>query len=395
MRSQIDFYRSETPAYPVINESILLKDGVLGDRFEPVALKKNVLKEERLVSVQPAISIIIINYNGAPWLDRCLASIRSQTIFDQVEVILADNASPDRSSLQAVALMRDWPLASVIQYNTNFGYAGGNDLAAAGARGRYLLFLNNDTWMEPDCLERLLSEMENTGASAATPLVMDYMDNRTQSIGELGFDIFGFLTGTPEALSSREIFVACGPAVMVEASSFRKLGGFDKNFFMYAEEYDLCWKVWLSGGKVILARSARVHHRGSPTSNPSGSEKIVECRTCDSKRFYANRNNLLVLLKNSRHLLLLLVPLQILLLTLEALVIGVALLRWSYIRTAYIEVLIDCWRLRRHILAERRRVQTFRQRGDFWMLRFLRPGLNRWRELKRFKRFGPLKIDSK
>lgn len=63
----------------------------------------------------------------------------------------------------------------------------------------------------------------------------------------------------------------------------------------------------MAGGKVILAPSARLHHRGAVAVNPNGGRRMIENRTSDDKRFYANHNSRLVLLKNSQHLLLLLV----------------------------------------------------------------------------------------
>jgi GT2 family glycosyltransferase len=342
-----------------------------------------------------AVSVIILNYNGAGWLERCLLSLRNQTIAGQIEVIVADNASPDESGQLARKLMQDWKPGRVFQYDTNLGYAEGNNRAVEPAGGRYLLFLNNDTWLEPDCLERLMQEVETAGASAATPLVMDYLDDRMQSVGESGFDIFGLLCGSPRWKFHQEIFVAVGPALLVERNRFEKVGGFDGEFFMYADEYDLCWRIWLAGGKVILAPSARLHHRGAVAVNPRGDEKVVENRTSDTKRFYANRNNLLVLLKNGQHVLLLLVPLQLLLLLAEALAMGILARRWSHVRRGYVDAVRDCWRLRRHIFAERRRVRSLRQRGDFWIMRFLRPRLNRWREFRRFQRFGLPKVDPK
>jgi hypothetical protein len=134
--------------------------------------------------------------------------------------------------------------------------------------------------------------------------------------------------------------------------------------------------------------SARLHHRGAANVNPAGGGKVVELRTSDTKRFYANRNNLLVLLKNARNFLLLLVPLQLLFLAAEA-VLGLVLVRRaSFVRRAYVDAVADCWRLRRHIAAERRRLRLLRRRGDVWMLRFFRLRLNRWDELLRVARLG-------
>ena len=342
----------------------------------------------------PLLSVIVINYNGSPWLERCLVSLCDQTIADQIEIIVADNASTDQSDQLAAQLLRDWPRGRVCHHGTNLGYSEGNNRAARDARGRYLFFLNNDTWLEPGCLECLVREIQATGSAAGAPLVMDYLDDVMQSAGAGGFDFFGLLSPQRGSFNCREVFVASGCSLLVETGWFRKLGGFDPEFFMYADEYDLCWRLWLAGGRVILAPSARLHHRGAAAVNPKGGGRMVELRTSDTKRYYANRNNLLTVLKNGQHLLLALVPLQLALLAAEALVMAAWTGRWTHVRRAYVAALRDCWRLRRHVLAERRRLRIVRRRGDLWMLRFLRGRLNRWEEIRRFRRFGPLRVDS-
>jgi len=367
--------------------------------LNPAAVNPNLAQTlpatARQSTAKPAISVLVLNYNGAAWLDRCLSSLLDQTIADQIEVIVADNGSTDSSGLLAADLLRDRPDWRVLRNPKNLGYCGGNNETARSARGHYLLFLNTDTWLEPDCLEGLLADVKAADAMAATPLIMEYRDDTVQSSGEVGFDLFGLPCGPDQWTGQQEVLIANGPALFVNADWFRKLGGFDTEFFMYADEFDLCWRVWVAGGRVILAASARLHHRGSIAVNPEGGEQMVENRTSDTKRFYANRNDLLVLLKNCQHLLLLLVPLQLGMLAAEALAMSLVVRRWSFIRRAYWDALRDCWRLRGHIRAKRLQVRAFRQRSDFWMLRFLQPRLNRWREFRRFHRFGLPKVDSK
>jgi GT2 family glycosyltransferase len=341
------------------------------------------------------VSVIVLNYNGAAWLERCLASLQGQTIAAQLEIIVADNASPDRSDRLAARLLSNCKNSKVLPLGGNFGYSAGNNLAAEHARGDYLLFLNNDTWLEPDCLERLVEEVREAGAPVGTPLVMEYDNDRMQSVGAGGFDLFGLPCRPGNWSRRREIFMASGCALLIEREWFRKLGGFDPEFFMYADEYDLCWRVWVAGGSVVLAPSARLHHRSAAGINPRGGERMVENRTSDTNRFYANRNSLLALLKNCQHLLLATVLLQILLLGAEGFMMGLLTRRWSHVRRSYLGPLLDCWRLRGHILAERRRLAGLRKRGDFWMLRFPRARLNRWDELKRCRRFGLPKVEEK
>lgn len=343
----------------------------------------------------PVISVIVLNYNGARWIARCLESLRAQTIFTELEILAADNASADSSDAQAAAILKDWPNARFIQNGANLGFAEGNNRPAQLARGKFLFFLNNDAWLEPDCLERLLAEVRRAGAAAATPQVLNYGDDSFQSLGAAGFDAFGFTSTRRQHAETREVFMPEGCSFLIERDLFLKLGGFDPEFFMFAEEYDLAWRVWLAGRRAVAVPAARLHHRGAAEANPEGGERIVEMRTSDTKRFYANRNNLLVVLKDTRWLWLLMSPLQLALLTVEALAGWALLRRWSFFQRSFLDAVADCWRLRKHILAERRRIRQFRQRGDFWMLRFLRLRLNRWDEVQRVRRHGLPKVTAK
>jgi GT2 family glycosyltransferase len=338
------------------------------------------------------VSVIVLNYNGARWLVRCLESLRAQTIFDQIEVILADNVSSDGSERLGKQIVEGWPHGVFVQHNQNLGYCEGNNRAAEAAQGQYLLFLNNDTWLEPGCLEQLLAEVQRTGAGAAAPLILNYDDNSFQSLGAFGFDLFGLASTRAHVSQTRPVLMPEGCAYLIERELFRKLGSFDSEFFMFADEFDLSWRVWTSGHQAVAVPSAKLHHRGAAQVNPAGGGTTVEFRTSDTKRFYTNRNGLLVVLKNARHFLLLLVPLQLGLLAIEAIAGLVMVGRWSFVKRAYWDALVDCWRLRKHVLAERRRIRQFRRRGDLWMLRFLRWRLNRWDELQRFRQFGVPKV---
>ena len=338
------------------------------------------------------LSVIVLNYNGAKWISRCLESLRAQTICTQIELLVADNQSTDGSDATAEMILKDWPNARFIQNGENLGFAEGNNRPAATARGEFLFFLNNDAWLEPDCLDKLVAEVRRTGAAAATAQVLDYGDDTFQSLGAAGFDVFGLVTVRRPHAETRQVLMPEGCSYLIQRALFLELGGFDARYFMFAEECDLSWRVWLSGRTCIAVPAARLHHRGAADANPEGGTAVVEFRTSDSKRSYANRNALLTLLKNGQNLLLLLVPLQLALLLAEALVGLVLIRRGEFIKRAYLDAIADCWRLRKHILGERRRIRQFRRRGDFWMLRFLRLRLNRWDEIQRMRRFGLPKV---
>ena len=340
----------------------------------------------------PLLSVIILNYNGLRWVDRCVQSLKEQTIFSQIEILIADNQSTDSSDKAFEKAIEGWPNARFIQNGGNFGFCEGNNLPAKVAKGKFLLFLNNDVWLEPDCLEILMREVQAANAQSGMSLILNYDDDTVQTAGGAGFDIFGFISWVVKYDNTREIFIPNGCCFLIEKDLFDKLGGFDREFFMYADEYDLAWRLWAAGGKAVLVPASRMHHRSAANVNPKGSGKIVELRTSDMKRFYANRNTFLLLLKNCQNILFLLLPMQITLVAVEALVLGLVTRRWSYIENTFFKALSDCWRLRHHVRNERRKLAQLRARSDWWMLRFLCWRLNRWYELMLVRKLGLPKV---
>jgi len=343
----------------------------------------------------PKISVIILNYNGLAWLPRCFASLEQQTIFREIEVIVTDNASSDGSDRFAEEWFKRLGRGRLVENGANLWYCGANNNGAAVATGEFLLFLNNDTWLERDCLKKLYEEVMAAGANAATPWVLDYDNDRFQSCGGMGLDLFGLPTHGRPPSHTAEIFTSNGCSLYIQAETFRKIGGFPPELLIYADETDLSWRVWIAGGKIVTVPSARLHHRGAAVVNPEGKTQTIESRTSETKRFLTNRNGILFLLKNSQHILLLLLIPHLLLLLAEAGVSLVLTRRWSYMRKSYLSAIAEAFRMREHVHEWRQRIRGFRQRGDFWMLRFLRLRPSRWSEVERLFKFGPPKVDAK
>ena len=335
----------------------------------------------------PLISVVVVNYNCRRWLDRFFPSLRRQTIFDQVEIILVDNTSRDGSAEICEKEMAAWPNGIFLQTGGNYGFGGGGNRGVKIAHGKYLLFLNPDVWLEENCLEELWTQAEATGVRMVCPLVLDYDSNTVQVMGASGFDLFGGMIPARPGGNFDRLF-AVGTFFFIGRELFQKLGGFDEEFFLYNEEMDLSWRAWMAGEPVTLIRSARIHHQAA-----SAGDRVVENRTNETKRFYANRNQLLTILKNAQGPLLLLVFTQTALITVEAIVGAMLARRFSFVRWALLKPVADCWRLRHHVLEQRKHNRTFRRHGDLWILRhFFRFGFGRWADVKRLFKFG-VKID--
>lgn len=340
------------------------------------------------------VSVVIVNYNCKAWVPRCLESIRKQTIYDRIEVIFTDNISRDGSDLQAQELMKDWPHGVFVQTGANLGFGGGANRGAVPARGKFLFFLNPDVWLETDCLEQLVKATESGGHGVAGPVVFNYDDDEVQSKGVSGFDIFGLQVGPYASENLDRLF--CPPAFyFIRRELFNKVGGWDDHYFMYDEEMDLAWRVWISGATMGAAPYAKMHHRGAAVDNPKGGDRMVELRSSDTKRFCTLRNHLLTLLKSTQHLLLLLVLTSIALTLLEGLAGAIWLRRWSFFSNTSWRALVSCWQMRGHWMAERRRINGFRKRGDFWIIRFLSWRMNRWHEIRQIMKFGMPKMEQR
>ena len=102
--------------------------------------------------VQPVVSIIIVNWNGAAFVFRCLEALQKQS-FQDYEIVIVDNGSVDGSPEQ---IERDWPQVRLIRLDQNYGFAVANNRGVAQARGRWVALLNNDAFPEANWLEELL-----------------------------------------------------------------------------------------------------------------------------------------------------------------------------------------------------------------------------------------------
>jgi len=213
----------------------------------------------------PEISVIVVNYNGARWLEPCLTAL-SQTAPPNTEIIVVDNASRDESR----AILQRYADVRVVALDENRGFAGGNNAGARVARGELLVFLNNDTRARPGWLEALRAPLLRDATVGFTTARLVYMHDPSiiDSAGD-GWTRWGgaFKRGHGRAadgfLTSSDVFGACGAAFMMRRAVFEELGGFDEDFFLAFEDVDLSYRARLLGYRCVYAPEATVEHAGS------------------------------------------------------------------------------------------------------------------------------------
>ncbi len=218
----------------------------------------------------PLVSIIVVNYNGKRHLETCINSLQN-IAYPRYEILLVDNASNDDS----VDFVRNnFPQVKIIKNKANLGYAEANNIGAKESKGKYLVFLNNDIKAEPNFLNELITEMEKDSSIGMCQGKVFLMDNpkNLDSIGTY-FTSAGFLRhiGLKEEDrgqydQKREIFSPKGVCIVINRNLFEKIEGFDNDFFVYFEESDLAWKVWLAGYRVLYIPQSVIYHKVAATS---------------------------------------------------------------------------------------------------------------------------------
>ena len=200
-------------------------------------------------------------------LSKCLPSVL-QTDYDPFEVIVVDNGSQDGSRDIVSKFQAIDRRVSLVRNSSNLGFCIANNIGASQAKGDYLLFLNNDITVEPNWLRELVNVVARDNSIGAAQPKMLMMDEPT-IIHSTG----GYLTqyGTlynrgaldrdrETFVAQSEVLVATGAALLVRRDTFFRVGKFDPRFFIYSEELDLCWRIWLSGGSVVFVPDAVVYH---------------------------------------------------------------------------------------------------------------------------------------
>lgn len=248
----------------------------------------------------PFVSIILVNYNGEKFLDDCLNSLKEIDYpKDKYEVVLVDNASKD-NSVNLVKENFTWVKLLVLDKNT--GFSEGNNVGVENAIGEYIVFLNTDTSVEKNWLSELVKKIvsdDEIGACSSQVLCNDGR-NIINTIG--GFwSIMGISgsmgEGKPKDTFENETFTfsPTGCSMIIKTDLYKRVGGFDNEYFLYCEDADLGWRLWNQKFKVVVAPSSIVYHKVTASLKSLGKKTFNEWY-----HFYSSRNRFLTIVKNAR-----------------------------------------------------------------------------------------------
>ncbi|MBW4446674.1 MAG: glycosyltransferase [Spirirestis rafaelensis WJT71-NPBG6] len=243
----------------------------------------------------PSVTVIVLNYNGLRHLQDCFSSLlKLDYPKDKLELMLVDNASKDGSVGYVKA---SYPQVRIVCNKDNLGFASGNNCGAREATGEYIIFLNNDMWVDPQFVRGLVKAVQSEpGVVSAGAKILNWDGTRIDFAGaicnyagyaaQVGFD----QPYDPEQFNEiKPMLFACGGAMIVNRQVFLDVGGFDDDYFIYFEDVDLGWRLWLLGYKVVFAPDAITNHRHHGTMKSfSNSRQMVLYK----------RNSLYTVIKN-------------------------------------------------------------------------------------------------
>lgn len=236
----------------------------------------------QLPSEPPEVSVIMVVFRTGPALFTAIPHVLAEPLVD--EFIVVDNGSSPEDEITLRQIAEREPRFRLIQGHGNIGFARGCNMAARTAKGRHLVVLNPDAYLQPGCISSLIAGSKNQPSPCvvgARVLNEDGSEQRGSRRGEVtpvtALLSFSHLSVAArflrkyeihledEALPSAPVSVPTisGACFHMTREDFNALGGFDERYFLHVEDIDLCWRARRMGGSVVFAPEATVVHLGS------------------------------------------------------------------------------------------------------------------------------------
>lgn len=216
---------------------------------------------DNFILVQQKVVVIIVTYNGSKWLNKCLQSLQQSVL--PVSVIAIDNASTDNS----VEILKQFSFVEVIQSQTNLGFGKANNIGIHKALEQnfdYYFLLNQDTWIEPDAIQNLVTvALQNEKFGIVSPMhfspdeiALDanfemYWNKKTNSISGI-VDEVPFVNAAAWLLSKKVI---------------EKVGYFEPLFNHYGEDRNYADRVHYHNFKIVVVKNSKIYHDRTITRN--------------------------------------------------------------------------------------------------------------------------------
>lgn len=204
--------------------------------------------------MQQKVVVIIVTYNGSKWLNKCLQSLQQSVL--PVSVIAIDNASTDNS----VAILKQFSFVAVIQSETNLGFGKANNIGIYKALEQnfdYYFLLNQDTWIEPDTIQKLVAvAQQNHKFGIVSP--MHFSADETSL--DANFEMYWKRKTNSITHQVDEVPFVNAAAWLLSKEIIKKVGYFEPMFNHYGEDRNYADRVHYHGYSTVIVMESKIYH---------------------------------------------------------------------------------------------------------------------------------------
>lgn len=257
-------------------------------------------------NIQPEISVIIVNWNTLKVTSDCIQSLIDIKEISPIEIIIIDNASHDGS---VEALRNQFPSIKIIANETNVGFAAGCNQGLEQASGKYLLLLNSDTTANGESLKGMMDFLKNHPKVGAVGCRLLYADGTVQSshgnfptpseflfhqsllailIKRFVSRLRNFFPHIKHNQKPYKVDWLMGACIMMPREIYRKVGGFDPDYFMYCEDADWCFRLAKEGYSIYHLPQYSIFHYHQQSSRQR--KKFTFIRIFQSLNRFVEKN---------------------------------------------------------------------------------------------------------
>jgi GT2 family glycosyltransferase len=207
----------------------------------------------------PRVSVVVVSRNRVELLRACLQSIESSQERERLQLIVVDNGSSDG----AAQVESEFPNAQYIRLPKNFGLTKALNLGWRAADAEYVLFLHDDTRVEPETIPLLAAALDtNADAAAVCPLLVDDAGRSAPQLGELP-PTGRWRPAEPVGPEPFAVQYARGAALMLRVFFVKAIRQIDARYGQFGSDADLAAEIRRASRKILLVPTARVWHRGA------------------------------------------------------------------------------------------------------------------------------------
>jgi len=234
------------------------------------------------------LSVVIVSYKGYAKLNRCLESLASFTQKSfSMEVVVVNNNPGDELFGETENM---FPGFRFIHNRVNGGYSNGCNLGCSMAAGDHYLILNPDTIVAEEAVARLRNEL----VSNPSYYIVSCRQQKENGTDSKAYGKFPWsFTGSKQNYSGRVIFPdwVSGSVMMMRRDVFKKLNGFDEDFWMYYEDVDLCLRARNSVGEIAFNNDINiVHDHGASSRSDTGTTALAKCEVQISRHLFVQKH---------------------------------------------------------------------------------------------------------